>query len=129
MLGGIKQVLIISTPLDIKNYKNLFGDGSQFGISISNKVQPSPDGLAQAFILGENFIGQDNVCLILGDNIFYGASLPKRLKEAVRVVCSENFGVVFGYNVSNPKRYGVVQFNSKGNVVSIEEKPQKKSKK
>lgn len=123
MLSGIKEILIISTPQDIHHYKNLFGDGSKLGLQFSYKVQPSPDGLAQAFILGENFIGQDDVCLILGDNIFYGALLPKRLKEAVNTVKSKKFSVVFGYSVSDPERYGVVDFDENGVAISIEEKP------
>ena len=123
MLSGIREILIISTPQDIHYYKNLFGDGSQLGLQFSYKEQPSPDGLAQAFILGENFIGHDDVCLVLGDNIFYGALLPKRLKEAVNIVKLKKFAVVFGYNVSDPERYGVVEFDESGVAVSIEEKP------
>ena len=123
MLSGIREILIISTPQDIHYYKNLFGDGSQLGLQFSYKEQPSPDGLAQAFILGKNFIGQDDVCLVLGDNIFYGALLPKRLKEAVNIVKLKKFAVVFGYNVSDPERYGVVEFDESGVAVSIEEKP------
>ena len=123
MLSGIKEILIISTPQDIHHYKNLFGDGSKLGLQFSYKVQPHPDGLAQAFILGESFIGQDDVCLVLGDNIFYGALLPKRLKEAVSTVKLEKFGVVFGYSVSDPERYGVVDFDENGEAISIEEKP------
>ena len=123
MLSGIKEILIISTPQDIHHYKNLFGDGSKLGLQFSYKVQPSPDGLAQAFILGESFIGQDDVCLILGDNIFYGALLPKRLKEAVNTVKLKKFGVVFGYSVMDPERYGVVDFDENGVAISIEEKP------
>ena len=123
MLSGIREILVISTPQDIHYYKNLFGDGSQLGLKFFYKVQPSPDGLAQAFILGENFIGKDDVCLILGDNIFYGALLPNRLKEAVEIVKLNKSGVVFGYNVSDPKRYGVVEFNKGGKAVSIIEKP------
>ena len=123
MLSGIKEILIISTPQDIHHYKNLFGDGSKLGLQFSYKEQPFPDGLAQAFILGESFIGQDDVCLVLGDNIFYGALLPKRLKEAVSTVKLEKFGVVFGYSVSDPERYGVVDFDENGEAISIEEKP------
>ena len=123
MLSGIREILIISTPQDIGHYKNLFGDGSKLGLQFSYKVQPYPDGLAQAFILGESFIGQDDVCLILGDNIFYGASLPKRLKEAVNTVNLKKFGVVFGYSVTDPGRYGVVDFDENGVAISIEEKP------
>jgi len=123
MLSGIKDILIISTPEDTPQYKNLFGDGSQLGLDLAYKVQPSPDGLAQAFILGENFIDNDDVCLILGDNIFYGAELPKRLKNAVRTVESIKKAVVFGYNVIDPERYGVVEFDKNGKAISIEEKP------
>jgi len=123
MMSGIKEILIISTPKDIHHYKNLFGDGSKLGLQFSYKVQPRPDGLAQAFILGESFIGKDDVCLVLGDNIFYGALLPKRLKEAVNTVKLEKFGVVFGYSVTDPERYGVVDFDEKGVAISIEEKP------
>ena len=125
MLSGIREILIISTPQDIGHYKNLFGDGSQIGLQFFYQVQPSPDGLAQAFILGESFIGQDDVSLILGDNIFYGALLPERLKEAVKTVQSEKVGVVFGYSVSDPERYGVVEFDRNGVAISIDEKPMK----
>ncbi len=124
MLSGIKEILIISTPHDIQNFETLFGNGSQFGLKFSYKIQPSPDGLAQAFILGEDFIGKEDVCLVLGDNIFYGALLPKKLREAVKTVKNSKCGVVFGYSVSDPKRYGVVEFNNKGEVISIEEKPE-----
>ena len=123
MLGGIKDILIISTPEEIKNYKNLLSDGSFIGLRISYKIQPSPDGLAQAFILGESFIGGDDVCLILGDNIFYGNGLSKRLKNSVEVVKTSRDAVIFGYYVNDPKRYGVVEFDNKGNVITIEEKP------
>ena len=123
MLSGIREILIISTPQDIHHYKNLFEDGSKLGLQFSYVEQPSPDGLAQAFILGENFIGQDDVCLVLGDNIFYGALLPKRLKEAVKTVKLKKLAVVFGYSVSDPKRYGVVEFDENGAVISIQEKP------
>jgi len=123
MLSGIKEILIISTPEDISQYKNLFGDGSQLGLDLSYKIQPSPDGLAQAFILGENFIDEDNVCLILGDNVFYGASLPKILRNAVQTLELKQNGVVFGYSVKDPERYGVVEFNKNKKVISIEEKP------
>lgn len=125
MLAGIRDILIISTPHDLQNFKNLFGDGSQFGLNLSYKVQPSPDGLAQAFILGEEFIGDDDVCLILGDNIFYGAGLQKILSESVDIVKQDNEAVIFGYNVDDPKRYGVAEFDNKGNVLSIEEKPER----
>ena len=123
MLAGIKEILIISTPHDLPNFINLFGDGSQLGISISYAEQPSPDGLAQAFIIGEEFIGNDNVCLVLGDNIFYGAGLHKMLAEAVKTVESEHQAVIFGSYVEDPERYGVAEFNSDGKVISIEEKP------
>ncbi len=123
MLSEITEILIISTPEDTPQYKNLFGDGLQLGLKISYKIQPSPDGLAQAFILGKDFIGDDDVCLILGDNVFYGADLPNRLKEAVRIVESKRKAVVFGYYVKDPERYGVVEFDKFGKVKSIEEKP------
>ena len=124
LLSGIKDILIISTPQDINFYEQLFFDGSQFGLNIQYKVQPSPDGLAQAFILGEDFIGDDNVAMVLGDNIFYGSGFSIKLKECVNVVNNENKAVVFGYEVKNPKRYGVVDFDNDGNAISIEEKPQ-----
>ncbi len=122
MLAGIREILIISTPTDIGLYENLFGDGSQLGLSISYKIQPSPDGLAQAFILGDEFIGDDNVCLILGDNIFYGYNFSSVLVEAANL---KDGAIVFGYYVNDPERYGVVEFNGKGKVISIEEKPEK----
>jgi len=124
MLSGITEILIISTPEDTPQYNKLFGDGSQLGLDLAYKVQPSPDGLAQAFILGENFIDNDDVCLILGDNIFYGAGLPERLKNAVQTVESKKNAVVFGYNVIDPERYGVVEFDDNGKAISIEEKPE-----
>ena len=123
MLAGIKEILVISTPEDTPKYEYLLGDGSQLGMSISYKVQPSPDGLAQAFILGDEFIGGDDVCLILGDNVFYGGQLPTRLQGSVQTVESTQNAVVFGYYVNDPERYGVVEFDSNGNAVSIEEKP------
>lgn len=123
MLAGIKEVLIISTPHDLPNFKRLFGDGSQIGIQISYAEQPSPDGLAQAFIIGEDFIGDDDVCLVLGDNIFYGAGLQNLLFESVKTVKEEEKAVVFGYYVDDPERYGVADFDDNGNVLSIEEKP------
>jgi glucose-1-phosphate thymidylyltransferase len=123
MLAGIQEVLIISTPNDLPSFKRLFGSGENLGISISYKVQPSPDGLAQAFILGEDFIGEDDVCLILGDNVFYGDGFPKLLKESVKNVKNEAISTVFGYYVEDPKRYGVVEFDDKGTVLSIDEKP------
>ena len=123
MLAGIKDILIISTPHDLPNFKKLFGDGSQLGINLSYEEQPSPDGLAQAFIIGEKFIGDDDVCLVLGDNIFYGAGLQKLLANSVQKVKEENKAVVFGYYVEDPERYGVAEFDEKGKVLSIEEKP------
>lgn len=123
MLSGIKDILIISTPHDLPNFQKLFGDGSQLGLHIEYKEQPSPDGLAQAFIIGEEFIGDDDVCLVLGDNIFYGAGLSKKLQNAVQTVKEENKAVVFGYQVHDPERYGVAEVDAEGNVLSIEEKP------
>lgn len=122
MLSGIKEILIISTPHDLPLYKNLFGDGSQLGLSLSYAEQASPDGLAQAFIIGEEFIGEDHVCLILGDNIFYGFELPHKLKTTVQL---NEGATVFGYYVTDPDRYGVVEFDNDMNVMSLEEKPQK----
>ncbi len=122
MLAGIREILIISTPTDISLYKNLFGDGTQLGLKISYKIQPSPDGLAQAFILGDEFIGDDNVCMILGDNIFYGYNFRSILEEASNL---QDGAVVFGYYVNDPERYGVVEFDETGKVISIEEKPEK----
>ncbi|QYS89440.1 glucose-1-phosphate thymidylyltransferase RfbA [Flavobacterium davisii] len=123
MLAGIKEVLIISTPHDLPNFERLFGDGSQLGMQLSYVEQPSPDGLAQAFILGEEFIGDDDVCLILGDNIFYGAGLQNLLNNAVNTVKEKNEATVFGYYVDDPERYGVAEFDENGKVLSIEEKP------
>jgi len=123
MLAGIREILIISTPHDISRFEQLFGDGSQFGLSISYKVQPKPEGLAQAFIIGEEFIGQDNVCLVLGDNIFYGHNLTTILKRSVEKIENDGGAVVFGYYVKDPERYGVVEFDETGRVLSIEEKP------
>lgn len=123
MLSGIREILIISTPHDLPSFKNLFGDGSQLGISLSYAEQPNPDGLAQAFIIGEEFIGQDDVCLVLGDNIFYGAGLQRLLKDSIQTVQDENKAVVFGYYVEDPERYGVAEFDAVGNVLSLEEKP------
>ena len=125
MLAGIRDILIISTPEDTPKYESLLGDGTQLGLNMSYKVQPSPDGLAQAFILGDTFIGNDDVCLILGDNVFYGGRLPERLKDSVQEVKSNQNAVVFGYYVNDPERYGVVEFDTDGNAVSIEEKPEK----
>ena len=123
MLAGIREILIISTPHDLPNFEKLLGDGSQFGVKFSYKVQPSPDGLAQAFILGEEFIGQDSVALVLGDNIFYGQSFSQMLHNAVKSA-DEGFATVFGYMVKDPERFGVVEFDDKGKALSIEEKPQ-----
>jgi glucose-1-phosphate thymidylyltransferase len=120
MLAGIREILIISTPTDIKLYEELFGTGEQLGLNISYKIQPSPDGLAQAFILGEEFIGDDNVCLILGDNIFYGYNFRAILEESAQL---NNGAIVFGYYVNDPQRYGVVEFDEEKKVISIEEKP------
>ncbi len=124
MLAGIREILIISTPHDLPNFKHLFGDGSQLGLKFSYKEQPSPDGLAQAFILGEEFIGNDDVCLVLGDNIFYGAGLQNLLAKSVQTVTDERKAVVFGYYVEDPERYGVAEIDENSNVLSIEEKPQ-----
>lgn len=120
MLAGIREILIISTPTDIKLYEELFGTGEQLGLKISYKIQPSPDGLAQAFILGEEFIGNDNVCLILGDNIFYGYNFRSILEESAQL---NDGAIVFGYYVNDPQRYGVVEFDGEKKVISIEEKP------
>ncbi len=125
MLAGITEVLIISTPQDLPRFEELLGDGSDIGMSFSYKVQPSPDGLAQAFILGEEFIGDDDVCLVLGDNIFYGHGLTQMLSSAVKNAVEEKKATVFGYYVKDPERYGVAAFDSEGNVTSIEEKPEK----
>ncbi|EHO08787.1 glucose-1-phosphate thymidylyltransferase [Myroides odoratimimus CCUG 12901] len=124
MLAGIREILIISTPHDLPNFQKLFGDGNQFGIQLSYAEQPSPDGLAQAFIIGEEFIGNDDVCLVLGDNIFYGAGMQKLLKASIQTVDEEKKAVVFGYYVEDPERYGVAEFDKDGNVLSLEEKPQ-----
>lgn len=120
MLSGIREILIISTPKDIHLYSDLLGDGTQLGIKISYAIQPSPDGLAQAFIIGEEFIGNDSVCMVLGDNIFYGYNFGKVLKESARL---EDGAVVFGYYVVDPERYGVAEFDEQGRVISLEEKP------
>lgn len=122
MLAGIRDILIISTPQDIKSFERLLGDGSQFGVSFTYAVQPSPDGLAQAFIIGEDFIGNDSVCLVLGDNIFYGAGFSSLLSKSVRLA-DEGTASVFGYWVNDPERYGVAEFDKQGNCLSIEEKP------
>ncbi|MBP1617523.1 MAG: glucose-1-phosphate thymidylyltransferase [Bacteroidetes bacterium] len=123
MLAGIKEILIISTPHDLPGFRRLLGDGSDFGVHFEYKEQPSPDGLAQAFIIGEQFIGDDSACLVLGDNIFYGQSFSKMLLEAVANADKDSKATIFGYWVSDPERYGVAEFNSAGDVISIEEKP------
>ena len=125
MLAGIKDVLIISTPKDLPNFKDLLGDGKNLGLNFEYIEQPRPDGLAQAFILGEEFIGDDDVCLVLGDNIFHGDWLIKLLKDAVDSVKIDRKSVIFGYNVKDSKRYGVVEFDKSGTVLSLEEKPSK----
>ena len=124
MLAGIQEVLIISTPEDLPNFEKLLGDGSDIGMKFEYVVQPSPDGLSQAFILGEDFIGDDDVCLVLGDNIFYGHGLTDLLAQSVKNIKDENKATVFGYYVKDPERYGVASFDDKGNVTSIEEKPE-----
>ena len=123
MLAGIREILVISTPQDLPGFRRLLGDGSDYGVQFEYAEQPSPDGLAQAFIIGESFIGNDNACLVLGDNIFYGQSFSKMLSEAVQNAEKENKATVFGYYVNDPERYGVAEFDKAGNVLSIEEKP------
>ena len=123
MGAGIRDILIISTPADLPRFEELLGDGSQFGVRLSYKVQPSPDGLAQAFILGEEFIGDDTVCMILGDNIFFGHGLKHRLRLAVRHAAEGEGATIFGYYVDDPERFGIVSFNKEGKAESIEEKP------
>jgi len=125
MLAGIRDILIISTPTDLPNFERLLGDGSQFGISLSYKVQPSPDGLAQAFILGEEFIGDDCCAMVLGDNIFYGAGFSKILSDARKNAEGNGRATVFGYHVEDPQRFGIVSFDKNGRVESLEEKPKK----
>lgn len=123
MLAGIREILIISTPQDLPGFRRLLGDGSDYGVQFEYAEQPSPDGLAQAFIIGESFIGNDSACLVLGDNIFYGQSFSKMLSEAVQNAEKEKKATVFGYYVNDPERYGVAEFDKAGNVLSIEEKP------
>ena len=125
MLAGIREILIISTPQDLPGFRRLLGDGSDYGVRFEYKEQPSPDGLAQAFIIGEKFIGDDSVCLVLGDNIFYGQGFRPKLEDAVRLAEIEGKSTVFGYHVEDPERYGVAEFDKEGNVLSIEEKPKK----
>ena len=124
MLAGIREILIISTPYDLPGFKRLLGDGSDYGVHFEYAEQPSPDGLAQAFIIGADFLGNDSACLVLGDNIFHGNGLSAMLKEAVRTAEEEKKATVFGYWVSDPERYGVAEFDNEGNCLSIEEKPQ-----
>lgn len=124
MLAGIKDILIISTPHDLPGFQRLLGDGKDIGVNFCYAEQPSPDGLAQAFIIGEEFIGHDSVCLVLGDNIFYGAGFSSLLKDSVANAEKDNKATVFGYYVNDPERYGVAEFDEKGNCLSIEEKPQ-----
>lgn len=123
MLAGIRDILIISTPQDMPSFQRLLGDGSDFGVHFEYAVQPSPDGLAQAFLIGEEFIGNDSVCLVLGDNIFHGSNFAQMLQQAVEKAEKENVATVFGYRVNDPERYGVVEFDAEGRAVSIEEKP------
>lgn len=123
MLAGIREILIISTPTDLPGFRRLLEDGSQFGVKFEYAEQPSPDGLAQAFIIGEEFLGNDDVCMVLGDNIFYGAGFTGLLRETVKMVEEQSMACVFGYQVSDPERYGVAEFDKDGNCLSIEEKP------
>lgn len=125
MLAGINDILIISTPMDLPNFEKLLGDGSQYGIKLSYKVQPSPDGLAQAFILGEEFIGDDSCAMILGDNIFYGSGFSSMLEKAVKNVEENHRATIFGYHVDDPERFGIVEFDKNHKVLSVEEKPTK----
>lgn len=125
LMAHIREVLIISTPTDLPRFEELLGNGERIGVSFSYAVQPKPEGLAQSFIIGKEFVGKDSVCLILGDNVFYGAGLHELLKKAVNTVSDENMAVVFGYYVNNPEQYGVAEFDNEGNVISIEEKPKK----
>ena len=123
MLAGIRDILVISTPADLPAFRRLLGDGSDYGVHLSYAEQPSPDGLAQAFLIGEEFIGDDSVCLVLGDNIFHGAGFTGMLREAVRSAEEQNRATIFGYRVEDPERYGVAEFDAAGNCLSIEEKP------
>ena len=123
MLAGIRDILVISTPADLPAFRRLLGDGSDYGVRLSYAEQPSPDGLAQAFLIGEEFIGDDSVCLVLGDNIFHGAGFTGMLREAVRSAEEQNRATIFGYCVEDPERYGVAEFDAAGNCLSIEEKP------
>lgn len=123
MLAGIREILVISTPQDLPGFRRLLGDGADYGVQLEYAEQPSPDGLAQAFLIGKEFIGDDSVCLVLGDNIFYGQSFTAMLKEAVSHAADEQKATVFGYYVNDPERYGVAEFDAAGNVLSIEEKP------
>ena len=125
MLGEIKDILIISTPKDISNYKLLLGDGSRFGIKLSYEIQKKPMGLAQAFIIGESFISNDDVCLILGDNLFYGSGFTNLIKESINEVIKNNKSIIFSYSVKNPSQFGIVEFDEENNVLSLEEKPKK----
>ena len=125
MLAGIRDILVISTPVDLPGFKRLLGDGSDYGVHFEYAEQPSPDGLAEAFIIGEKFIGDDSVCLVLGDNIFYGQSFTRMLQDAVRTADEDKKATVFGYWVADPERYGVAEFDKDGNCMSIEEKPEK----
>lgn len=125
MLAGIRDILIISTPQDLPSFRRLLGDGADYGVNFTYAEQPSPDGLAQAFIIGEEFIGQDSVCLVLGDNIFHGSGMGSMLRAAVETAETEGKATVFGYRVNDPERYGVVEFDGDGNCVSIEEKPKR----
>ena len=124
MLAGIREILIISTPADLPGFKRLLGDGRAYGITLSYAEQPSPDGLAQAFLIGEDFIGKDAVCLILGDNLFYGDRFRPQLYEALKVAEQQNEATIFGYHVTDPERYGVAEFDTQGKVLSLEEKPE-----
>ena len=124
MLAGIREILIISTPYDLPGFKRLLGDGSELGVRFEYAEQPSPDGLAQAFIIGEEFVGKDSVCLVLGDNIFYGSGFTGMLKQAVANAEEKNHATIFGYYVNDPERYGVAEFDEQGNCLSIEEKPE-----